>query len=224
MSLDTTYQAAVRRLGDTEERGDLEAYQRIEQDLAAVAQLYSEAIDELRAVGGITRIGLSLKGEVLTHLLDRFEDEACEEVLDLILAFSEDVSAAYSNIGSAALERLVSSGSQQPDVLELSATIKAALELRQAQVLTDMAIAADADPATAGSIEAEFRESGEHLANRLTDLATCEPRTTADVMALAEVVVLLLRKGVGAEGFAFVLPLSLRLCDIVLAQIGYLPL
>lgn len=223
MTLDAKYHAAIRRRGAAEARGDLVACEQIELKLAMLTQDYDEMISDLQAVRDFSHVGLSLKAQVLSHLMLQAMEEPCEGLLGLILAFSEDVPSTYGKADTATNSGFSSAAQPLSDERRLAAMVVTALEIRQVEMLAHMAEAGDADSASAERIEARFRASGEHLNVQLAMLANSEAHTKADVVALAEVVALLVRNGVGAEGYGFMLPLCRQLCDVVVAQGGDLP-
>lgn len=220
MTLDAAYQRTARGLAAAEERGDVEACEYFEAERATVARLYTRALRDLGEVKATTSTGLVLVGEVLAHLLDRFQHEACDQVLAVLVAFAENVSAALLAVSDPPREGPRRAGQSEPGFLVLATTVREVLKHRQEQTLGYMAAvaAAEADPVAAATIEAEFVENERQLGVQLDLLAGYRPREVPEIIALAEVVAVLVSQGVDAEGFQLVLPLSLTLCDVVIAQ------
>ena len=223
MTLDAKYHADIRRRGAADARGDLAACDEIEVELASLSRVCVELIEDVQIVSHFSPVGLSLKAQVLSHLLVQAKEELCDALLGLILAFSEDVSATYRESVSTTGSRSPTTERPTSDGQRLATTVVEALESRQAEMLAHMEEAGDADPVTTEAIGTRFHDSGKHLSFQMTLLAGSDARTKADVVALANVVGLLVQNGVGAEGYGFMLPLCRQLCDVVVAQGGNLP-
>ncbi|RYH14570.1 MAG: hypothetical protein EON57_00310 [Alphaproteobacteria bacterium] len=223
LTLDAKYHADIRRRGAADARGDLAACETIELELALLSQDYAALIGDLRGVRDFSHVGLSLKAQVLGHLPAQANEEPCEALLELIHTFSGDVQAIYGEGRPMSGDPSLPSGQPQPGERALAATVVTALEVRRIEMLAHMEEAADADPVAAEGIETRFYASGEHLSARMSMLAVSEASTKADVVALGTVVAILVRNGVGAEGYGFMLPLCRQLCDVVIARGSDLP-